>query len=348
MYTRNSIIAIIFITLFAICASCSQYKSISIDILKPAKFVLPAHQQRFLIVNRSLNENYFNFTQDTLKTFLTFKTKSSSFTMPDSTACDTVGKVLEVLINESEVLNAQVAPYQNMEVANYESLFYFTNWEEARQLCNIYDADAIISVDGFGMNVITRYIPRILRTEDGNFTMHQATLDVASKLQWKIYDPWKEKLTYKKSIKDTISWDESAFSKKKIAESIPNVKEMLVSASEYIALDFAKQIVPKWKRTQRRLLTMNDAKLDTLIAHNKWDDVLSYLNTKTDSGSKVFRSKVEYNLALAYEMNGQVDSALIHARKSQKYTFKNQTDYYIRTLEKRQKILKKLKLTAKN
>jgi hypothetical protein len=69
-----------------------------------------------------------------------------------------------------------------------------------------------------------------------------------------------------------------------------------------------------------------------LIKLNKWDKAYAIWKNYSSEPSNSLRSKIEYNLALATEMTGDIDGAIEWAGKSLKSKYSRSTELYLKYL----------------
>ena len=117
---------------------------------------------------------------------------------------------------------------------------------------------------------------------------------------------------------------------------MPKTKEALIGGGIAAGLKMAGYISPKWiTRTRYYFITGNneiDAAIP-LIKENKWEEAADIWAKFANVPSKRTRSKVEFNLALASEMNGNLDLAIEWGLKSFKTSYCFAIEEYLKTLE---------------
>ena len=96
-------------------------------------------------------------------------------------------------------------------------------------------------------------------------------------------------------------------------DNIPSDKEMLKEAAEFGAHIMSNQLVPYWTQTSRIYHTggmadMRDAAV--CVRENDWESASEIWKSIFDkSKSKKVKMRTAFNIALAYEMNGQLTEA---------------------------------------
>jgi hypothetical protein len=106
----------------------------------------------------------------------------------------------------------------------------------------------------------------------------------------------------------------------------------------------ADNISPKWQDENRKYYITGNKEIDTaipLIKENKWEEAAEIWMKYSSVSSKSLRSKVEFNLALAAEMTGDIDLAIDWAFKSYKTKYSRIADLYLNYLNQRHSSLEK-------
>jgi hypothetical protein len=165
-----------------------------------------------------------------------------------------------------------------------------------------------------------------------------AYVQVAYHSNWKLYQPLEKLYMAKFEVQDTIFWDGYGVTLQETYEKLPLVKDALIGGAIENGQNLAAYISPGWKSDVRTyFVTGNDDadKAIALLKKNDWKEAETIWMRHANAGSGSFRSKIEYNLALAAEMNGNLEDALSWATKSSKSNYSKSAENYIRVLNKR-------------
>ena len=94
--------------------------------------------------------------------------------------------------------------------------------------------------------------------------------------------------------------------------------------------------------------TPNEEQTSTLVQSEEWQQALAlWMELEKNSKSKGTKSKAQFNIAVAHELLGDINQAIIWALKSYKTTYRLLTYEYLETLKSRRREIqnqKKLKL----
>ena len=325
-------------------SSCtSSYKSIYIETARPSESMLPDDILSLTLMNRSITHDFKNYNEDTLQQYVYNKGFNIQNIILDSIAADTSLIVLGELLYESGRYDVVIPKDHSI----YRGLKFYKipnslEWNFVKNICELYDTDALL--------VIERYLNRIT-TDYSFFTdyyvdqyIHEASIDSKYDAVVKVYDPRKEEIVKQLIISDTIYWFNDDFTQKKLFSSLPSIKEVLIQTGIKFALDVDSKLSPSWVNEQRGYFKMNnkaDTAVTNFIDRADWFSAYGYWKKFSESSNKNIRSKAAYNLALASEMQGNIEKAIEWATKSYKTQYRIQTENYLRRLGERRKKLEK-------
>lgn len=130
---------------------------------------------------------------------------------------------------------------------------------------------------------------------------------------WTIYNSREQKIINRFAQVDTLYWDgtnEDGVYKK---IQIPAKKEAVTLAAGVIGENYSKHILPGWTTVYRDIMQCKKPDLylaAELAQKSKWEDASVIWQKYTESKCKRNKIIALYNLALAGEMNGNIDRAL--------------------------------------
>ena len=104
-------------------------------------------------------------------------------------------------------------------------------------------------------------------------------------------------------------------------------------------MDFSDIIAPIWNQATRYYYVMRNPAIDKsvkLAADGNWQEALDNWLLYSESGGNINRSKVMLNVALAYEMTGNLDAAIEWSKKSLDTYYREVTNHYLKELLKRE------------
>lgn len=341
----QNIILICFVSFLA--SSCVSTKIITIEIPKKAQKELPDRIQSLAIINRTVDENYTDLESDTIQKIFYAKNYDVDTLIFDLQAVDTMLMALGELLFESGRYD-YVIP-ENRFIAAEKNAFYSQRmpWSEAKEICETYNTDAVLSVDMYNARVATtfskeRYYENAI---DGFVTISVAQMIIVYDVLFNVYDPYEEKILAREFLKDTLLWEDAAASTNDLFARFTPVKQGLSEASVAVALDFSDKISTVWQQERRPLYIKGDSNLKhagTLVDSGEWEQAIAlWKETAENTKSKSTKSKAQLNVAIAYEILGDIDNAIKWALDSYNSMYRQITYQYLELLEQRKKEIQK-------
>jgi tetratricopeptide (TPR) repeat protein len=216
-------------------------------------------------------------------------------------------------------------------------------WDDVKYLCKTYKTDALVSLDLLETSVqtdIKKDVSFYEVTNIGYITedVEKATMKIKYKAHISVYNSLAKILTGY-VLTDTLYWEDSDRSIIKLFEKFTPVKEALMETGIAIALDFADEITPNWERDKRDLFVRGDKRFREallFIKNNELEKAVNILNEVLQQAeSEKVKSEAEFNLALLYELQGELDQAVEWAQKSYETMNRNNTYNYLEMLKER-------------
>ncbi|WP_346863320.1 DUF6340 family protein [uncultured Draconibacterium sp.] len=344
LFTKNTYALLL---LMFLAVSCSTTKIITIEIPEPAQKELPDRIQSLLLVNRTVDENYSDLKADSLQNIFYRKQFTLDTLIYDLTAVDTTLKALGELLFESGRYDFVIPENRFLD---FEKNTFFSQempWQQVKDICETYNTDAVLSLDMFSTQVITKYDKDTYfdPIQDGFFTASTANMAIIYNALFRIYDPLEEKVLVREFFKDTVQWSDYGASANDLFRHFTPVKTALTEAGIAIALDFSEKITTVWREEQRSFYVKGDDNLKhagTFIDNQQWIQAMAlWKETAENTKSKATKSKAQLNVAIAYELQGDIENAISWALDSYNTMYRQFTYQYLELLNKRKKELQK-------
>ncbi len=346
------------LVLFLFLTACNTlYNSrlISLEIVEPAKVIFPPEYKTLAIKynnsNISYNPNFATYflnaekytdssNSDSIASFVYYKSfadvlensllfdsiikiqpqifSNTKFEVADSILADTLSttnipikkKAVKVL---AELLSEYTPQPQNPENTvriDPETGLYST--EELKQIGDSTNADLLLTLDYFGLFETT-----LINDWQHIMSGYVVTL-------WNFYDLHTPELKYSYNLTDTVlihPWEYQKFNPRKIA---------VTQIPETSGIRFAEFLAPHWIEVQRTFYKSGQLELkkaEQLVKENRWLDAAEIWKKNVTNSNKKVAAKSMFNLALACEMEGELDAALDWVVKSY-YVFKNDNEVH--------------------
>mgnify|MGYP004701207717 CR=1 FL=1 len=330
------------ITLF----SCMSAKPLLIEIPQKSKKELPENIQSLLLIARVVDDSFTNLDSDSLQRIFYRQQFDYDTIINDIQAVDTTLKALGELLFETGRYDF-VIPENRFPA--FESNAFMTSempWEEVKTLCETFNTDAVLSIDYFKTRVKTSYNKEdYFNPYDNSFsTISEAEMQISFETIIRIYDPAQEKIITRQFLRDTLFWEDTGQNSRELFSRFTPVKKALSEVGIAIALDFSGIIGPVWLRERRSYFATGNENLKQavlLVNTGQWLSAIElWKETAGKTKSKSVKSKAEFNIALGYEMLGDIDTAIEWALKSYNTMYRTNTYNYLETLKFRKNDLK--------
>ncbi len=219
------------------------------------------------------------------------------------------------------------------------------NWAAFKELCETSGADAIISLEDFDSESDVRDWPQLLEAVDlyaqsTTVTLHQAQRTSAVKADWRIYRPADQ------SILDAVgdwwieqSWDEADTNKETARDRLPPIYDTVLLLGHEAGRTYGHRISPKVQTVRRTFFASGDTQLRTAAQRaksGKWDEAITLwrsLEKETDDGT--VKGMAQFNLAVAFEVKGNLQGALLWMGRAQRNLGSKKTRNYAAELGQR-------------
>lgn len=327
-------------------SSCTSVKTITIELPKKAKQELPQTIQSLVLINRTVDDTYNDLRADSLQQLFFDEGFNLDTVIRDRQAADTMLKALGDLLFESGRYDI-VIPENRFVPHNKNAFFSETmNWDEARQWCEDFNTDAVLSVDMFKTRVVTKYESESMFNPGDNtfFSVSEANMGVIYEALFRIYDPANEKVLVREFMRDTLIWQDMDRSARELFSHFTTVKQALTEASIALALDFTEKIATSWIPENRDIFVDGDDRMKqagVFVANGDWGSAKELWLAVAQSASKNTKSKALFNLAVAAEIEGDIDKAISIGLESYNTMFQQRTYDYLERLKYRKLELEK-------
>ena len=320
---------------FATLSCKSYYTSLTIETPRPAKDELPADIQSLTLMNRSMSDQFQMHQEDSLQIYFYRNGYQLSVVVLDSLAADTTIRALAELMIESGRYDVAVPIERNIpRNLHFDSIPEELNPEQVSQLCSQFNTDALMVLEKFSTKVMTdnstyKYVDKYTGT---SYTFY-ATLDLKYDAMLRIYKPGS--IVREIHLSDTIYWESTDDNQVRMFSRLPSIKQAVITAAIKIALDVDGKISPFWIPEKRGyfLFDLKNDQGQQLINENKMEQAIAFWNEKAKSDDKKIKSRAEYNLAVASELEGNVDLAIEWGLKSFNTRYDYRTEVYLKKLE---------------
>jgi hypothetical protein len=339
---------LILIILFICTAADSQaqLKRFRVEIPIPPEYKITDSIQSLTIMNRSMNSSFQNFDERLLQLDFYRKNFDTNSVILDSTASDTIIKSIADILFETQRFDVVVPINRNIyRLANFNETPQPLDWEYVETICETYNTDALLVLENLAIRAVTNYKTGHEFVGFSEYKYHTASMDFYSRAHWRVYYPKNQNIVLDIIVNyDPIYWGYSDYQIIDLFNALPTVKQAAIYTATQIAEKLAKSIAPKWVEKYRYYYVLKNPEIDQSVefaAEGRWAEALDNWLKHANKGNRFERSKIMLNIALAYEMNGDIKNAIQWARKSQRNYYREVVQSYLKELLNRQEVLNK-------
>jgi len=282
-----------------IMSSCVSFEKFSIEVYKPAELNLGPNIKKVALVSRNLKyqndtlQNYQVRNHHLVKDKIRFNTDSLAI----ATCLDSLsGQLLaKNQFDNIMILPVNTFPKNRVKEIRPATIEWYNTISEKT------GADVLILLDMFSCFYS-------LNNDDSNPTANVVTSNI-----WSVYSAKEQKIINRFTQVDTLFWDEYDENGQYKKLRIPDKKNAISLAAGVIGENYAKHVLPDWAKVDRTIMKTGDSefqKAAKLAQNTEWEEAVVIWQNYSDSKSKLKRVTALYNLALAGEMNGNVDQAI--------------------------------------
>jgi hypothetical protein len=309
---------------------------IAIQVAVPPKNTISPDIQSIAILNRSMTPGFVNLQNYSIEKSLVTNYRSFENTFYDSIAADTAVMEAARAIFASQRFDVVIPLQMNIIRDDNDRIVAPLDSSEINKLCKEFNVDAVLVLESFS----EKLNGNIYSNETNSFHyLFNGVIDVTYGLAWRFYSMHQNPPVQSFVVSDAIFWDTGLNrSPREAYGKMVTVKDALIGGGIASGQDIANQICPNWVDDIRYYFVTKNENIDAaipLIKENKWDEASAIWIKYASESSKTLRCKIEYNLALAAEMNGDINQAIEWGAKSLKTKYIAGTDNYLKYLSLR-------------
>jgi hypothetical protein len=283
-----------------ILSSCVSFEKFSIEVYKPSQLNLAPNIKKVALISRNLK--YVNDTLQNYQVKNHHLIKDKIWFNSDSLAIQTcLDSLSGQLLAQNRFDSVWTLPVNTFPKNRVKEIKPATSeWYKA--ISRKTGADALILLDMFSCFYS-------LTNDNPNPTVNVVTSNI-----WSVYGAKEQRIIDRFTQVDTLYWDELDENGQYKKLRMPDKKSAIALAAEVIGENYSKHILPAWTKVDRTIMKISDSefqKAAKLAQNNKWEEADAIWQNNSDSKSKLKRVTALYNLALASEMNGNIDQAIV-------------------------------------
>ena len=287
--------------------SCSELLYTSLDVLRPAKVTFAPDANNLLIINNTAKQPH-NLGHRT--DLLNQKTKITVIDT-DSLPLFCLGSLTEELESNGFFTTVKLAQNSLNTSANF-SIINPLEYDSVTKLCKLNKADVILSLDKIKVNDdISEYYLNDRSSFLGVF-------EVRYESYWSIHYPNKMEVT-PISFKDTIYWESESYNRKSVISGLPKRTDGIIDGALNVGKKSVGRFLPYWEKADRYFYNSSNKYIkqgmDSVYVKN-WKSAIESWQKAYKSKNALLQAHAANNIAIAYEITGDIDKAIEYATLS--------------------------------
>lgn len=314
------------------------------NVLVPAEITIPQHIQSIGVLNRSLpakGEGFMNF----LEGFI-----SGESIMADREGSYNVCKGLAYKVNTNPRFKAQLMEGEDLRGTGTKEYPTPLSWAEVDALCKKYNVDAIVSLETFdsdiSMRSSSRQVERSVNGENRMVTEYLSDLGIRVNAGWRVYDNVNKRIIDQNVFYDEKAWNGVGVTPEEALRKLPSKRSAINDAGYFSGEMMGVRISPNWVKVPRYYYKKGDDRLKrakAFVKVNNWKEAVVLWSQVAKSPDPKVAGRACHNMALAAEMEGDLNVALEWSNKAYKDHMLKKERAYINELNIRLMEVEKLK-----
>ena len=217
------------------------------------------------------------------------------------------------------------------------------DWDQLGSICLENDVDALFALASFQTDTEvsikkTRIEQKNLLREVVKIPGNEITLKTMIENGWRIYDPGKRAILDEITINDELTSSAQGEDPYMAFQAIEDRKDSLISKGSKAGHNFGSRLQPYSTVVWRDYYTKgstNMEKADSLAQSDNWQQAAALWKLDIVHPKEKIRARAQYNLAVANELHGDLESAVNWATKSYDTYASKSTELYLDQLQTR-------------
>lgn len=325
---------LLFIILLAFSACKTTY--VTVNVLKPAHITVPSKVNNLVFVNRSLpakSERFKNILEGAV---------TGEGVLADRRGSEECIKGVIASLNQSPRFKAVAPGNVDLRGTGTREFPPVLDWRVVEDICRQNQAEALITLETFDSNNSVQVGERQAERKEGEttvkYTEFRATLNVEIETGWRIYYPAERRIIDQNIFTDGRSWSSVHEARKKAEAGLPFLDNAIADAGFYAGKQYAFRISPMWINVSRYYFKKGNKDFERADRFGKsgdWNGAADIWIKYVDHRDEKIAGNACYNMALAEELEGNLDKALEWARKSYTKYNNKKGRYYANILQNR-------------
>lgn len=325
---KDSVVKLAFLFLaLMLMQSCKTYRVFNIDVLEPADIIVPQSVNHLIVAPN-------NFPQRSDKKHTVYEIYDNLFydTLYYDTAIARAGiEQLAGLLNYNLRFSATALEAPGLQLPDHPNDFTSGDISKLRALCEEHDADAIILLSDMDKYLEYDVYSSYLGAAISFYSVYLNT-------RWMFINPYESELIDNRLIRDTLFYEVDGVFGTTSPALYMTGRDLLLAAADEAAMDYGLRITPHYVQTPRVIFKSGNREIRggfKKAVEGAWREAATFWRNALTDPDPVNRARASFNLALASEMEGLLQPALLWAEKSYAHFPDELSQTYISILQER-------------
>lgn len=333
---------IFFVIMLVLTASCT--KSVYLNVLKPAPITISKEINTIAVVNRYKPRKGTGW-QNVLEGAFT----GEQLWMDRDGALSAVNGVSQGLLQSPRFTVKSVSfELEGTGTGNFPPPL---SSDEITKLCNELNVDALLLLESFDSDKFStvKQRERNQNTKSKNESntnsnstknvYYEANQTINVSVGWRLYNKNTLTISDEVTLRSGLSWNKEGKTEREALSFLPVEREAIKDVGYDAGLRYASRISPTWITVTRSYYGKGSENIKQgflRAQNNDWEGAIQFWKNEVETSNDFkIKGKAAFNMAVASEVKGELDMALMWAKKSG-YDFKNKKGInYIRQIQQR-------------
>ena len=325
---RNFVKSALILTVFFISTGMA---SVSLRLMRPALINIDESIRSLVIVDRTKSEKTI---VDVIEGGITGENVGQ-----DEKGVQVVLQTLTSVLDATPRFDVKRATErykkENIAVGNFPDPL---NWSTIDNICRKYQVDAVLVLEDYD----TDFIVTKGKKEDGPEGKNYYAKGVGSiNMSFRMYDSKNHTIADEHNFEDKSTWDVSAASVDDAVKALIGRQQAIEDISKEMAFSYTQRITPTWYTVKRYFYNKPKKSKDLMKGVRQsgiadWKGAIeSWERVIAKPKKEKYAGRAAYNIAVAYEVLGDLEKAKEWASKAYKDYGEKRADDYYRVLQNR-------------
>jgi pentatricopeptide repeat protein len=334
--------------IISVLSSCVT-SSVVLDVQRPADITVSQDIQNVVIVNRS-RPSKENLTNNIVEGLI-----SGEGIGYDRKGAEYCIEGLSNMLLKSERYTLKNTGGMELKGTGTAAFPIPLDWNEVISICGSYDGDALLVLETFDSDSRTIVGKPIARTRKRKGVKvkelrYPATLIMEIQSGWRIYDVKNRNIVDENRFTEVKEFKAYGSSHDDAIRHLLSKSSAIKESGIFAGQQYGFRISPMWVKVRRTYFTgkHDDLKMaKSYVKHGDWDAAIEIWKDLVNNSDKKIARRSTYNMAIASEIKGGLDTAIEWAHKAKKLGEKKAHNY-INVLHIRKMNEEKLKQQLNN